>query len=251
MTALIEHHLAAIPFENIDVLLGRDIDIEPEAIDAKLIDRERGGYCFEHNNLFARVLEALGFEVDRLAARVTFGRAPDAPPLPRTHMTLRVESEGRHWLVDVGFGGVCPIAPLALDTAEPQPTSLETFRVLPGRDGWIAEFEADGAWRGMYEVSPERLGAIDYAPLNWFTSTHPESIFKHHLMAAIVTRGARHGLLDNRLTTRHADGTQTSRTLDADELARVLVEPFGLTIEPEWRALIERLARDEAEAPRV
>ncbi len=91
---LIEHHLAAIPFENIDVLLARPVDISAAAIEGKLVGRGRGGYCFEHNRLFKRVLVTLGFEVENLAARVLWGRHESDPPRPRTHMALRAIVEG-------------------------------------------------------------------------------------------------------------------------------------------------------------
>lgn len=243
LTALIEHHLAAIPFENIDVLLDRGIALAPDAIDDKLIGRERGGYCFEHNSLFARVLEALGFEVERLAARVMWGRGAGDAPRPRTHMALRVLSDDRPWLVDVGFGGACPVAPLALDEAGTQETSLEAFRVAPSQDGWIAEVHSGGVWKPLYEVSRHPLSEIDCVPLNWFTSTHPDSPFKQHLMVAAVTHDARYSLLDARLTIRHRDGTQEAHSLDAGGLAHALAEHFGLTPEADWQPMIERLAR--------
>ena len=242
LVALMEHHLAAIPFEAIDVLLDKGIDISPEAVDAKLIDRQRGGYCFEHNSLFARVLEALGFEVERLAARVLWGSHTDAPPLPRTHMALRVRSDDRDWLVDVGFGGACPVAPLALDTAEAQSTFLEPFRVVPNDEGWLAEVHVGEHWKPMYALSRVPLIEVDYVPLNWYTSTHPGSPFKQHMMGAIVNHEGRYSLLDNRLTIRQRDGSQTSRALDAAALESALVEHFGLRIEPDWLPLLDRLA---------
>ncbi|HTJ93725.1 MAG TPA: arylamine N-acetyltransferase [Pararobbsia sp.] len=243
MTALVEHHLAAIPFENIDVLLDQGIDIGIDAIERKLVERHRGGYCFEHNGLFAQVLEGLGFEVERLAARVLWGRNGNDPLRPRTHMALRVRSDERLWLVDVGFGGACPVAPLALDDDQPQTTFLETFQLVPSRDGWIAQILMGDVWKPLYDVSRQALLEVDYVPLNWFTSTHPASPFKQHLMAACVTREARYSLLDARLTVRRRDGSQETRSLDADALSAALQDPFGLNVEPGWRELIERLAR--------
>lgn len=242
LTALIEHHLAAIPFENIDILLDRGIDIRPEAIERKLVDSQRGGYCFEHNGLFAEVLEALGFEVERLAARVLWGRNPNDAPRPRTHMTLRVHSDGRWWLVDVGFGGACPVTPLALDEVDAQATFLEPFRVESSADGWTVLVQIGEIWKPLYDLSRLALDPVDYVPSNWFTSTHPDSPFKQHLMVACATRDARYSLLDARLTVRHRDGTQETRSLDANALSNALSEHFGLEVQPDWRALIERLA---------
>ena len=72
LRALQALHPAAIPFEAIDVLTGRGIDISPQAVDAKLIAAGRGGYCYEQNGLFKRVLQAIGFEVEGLIARVNW-----------------------------------------------------------------------------------------------------------------------------------------------------------------------------------
>src|SRR5262249_12522387 len=94
-------HATSVPFENLDIFLGRPIRIDLESVQAKLVHARRGGYCFEQNTLFAAVLEQLGFPVTCLAARVRLGASR---VLPRTHMVLKVEAEGASWLADVGFG---------------------------------------------------------------------------------------------------------------------------------------------------
>ena len=93
-------HIASIVFEDIDVQLDRGIDIAPAAVDAKLIAARRGGYCYEQNGLFKRVLEALGFEVEGLLGRVKW-MLPAEPARGRTHMALRVIIDGQAWLTDV------------------------------------------------------------------------------------------------------------------------------------------------------
>src|SRR5690349_15099497 len=95
-------HTTHVPFENLDILLGRPIRLDLDSLQAKLVRDRRGGYCFEQNTLFAAGLEQMGFAVTRLAARVRFGASR---LLPRTHMLLRVDVEGEPFLADVGFGG--------------------------------------------------------------------------------------------------------------------------------------------------
>jgi N-hydroxyarylamine O-acetyltransferase len=244
LTSLIEHHITAIPFENIDVLLNRGIDISPAAVDKKLIEHRRGGYCFEHNGLFKRVLTAIGFQVETLAARVVW-RAPEgAPPRPRTHCALRVTLDGEAWLVDVGFGGWVATLPLRLSLITPQRTGHEAFRVVPAQSGnsHIIETELDGIWRQLYELSPEPQLDVDFEPLNWFTSAHPSSIFLKDLMVARTTGDIRYMLMNGRLTIRHRGGSDERRVLNADELAATLGELFGLTVEPAWQPLLERVA---------
>lgn len=239
---LIEHHLAAIPFENIDVLLARPVDISAAAIEGKLVGRGRGGYCFEHNRLFKRVLVTLGFEVENLAARVLWGRHESDPPRPRTHMALRAIVEGEPWLVDVGFGGSVPVRPLRFAETGPQPTPHETFRLERQCGGVIVALQAGEVWRALYELSEAPLLDVDYEPLNWYTSAHPASPFKQHLMVARVTPEARFSLMDARLTIRHRDGTHDQRMLKPDELEATLADIFGLIVEPEWRPLLARFA---------
>jgi N-hydroxyarylamine O-acetyltransferase len=244
LRALQELHPAAIPFEAIDVLTGRGIDISPQAVDAKLITARRGGYCYEQNGLFKRVLQAIGFEVEGLIARVNWNAPADAPPRPPSHMALRVTIDGVPWLADVGFGSCVPTAPLRLDSREPQETAHETFRFVPAGGELQLEAEIAGRWAPVYRLLPTVQLDADYELANWYTATHPGSHFRHRLIVTRTTPEARHGLLGGRLTVRAADGQVDRRFLDADEIERELAERFLLPVEPEWRPIIERAALD-------
>ncbi|MFY0989585.1 arylamine N-acetyltransferase family protein [Halomonas sp. C05BenzN] len=240
-------HVAAIPFENLDILLGRGIDISPRAVDAKLIGARRGGYCFEQNALFKRVLEAIGFQVEGLLARVLWMAPSDAPPRPRTHMALRVVVEGRPWLADVGFGGNAPVAPLAMDVREVQATRHETYRVTPSEEGLLLQARLDGEWAPLYDLSLQPQLPVDYELPNWYTATHPSSHFRHQLSVARTTPEARYALRNARLTVRTPAGEQTRRELGVGELETVLRETFGLPVAEGWRAVLERAVAAERE----
>lgn len=240
LQALHRLHPDAIPFEAIDVLLGRGIDLAPAAVDAKLIHGHRGGYCFEHNTLFERVLSATGFQVERLLGRVLWNAPAGAPPGPRTHMTLRVTIDSVPWLADVGFGAVAPTAPLRMDTAEPQATDHEMFRVFPLGDQIRVQAWTGDRWRSLYELSPEPQLEADLEPANWYTATHPHSAFRTELYVTRATPSARYALSGTRLTTRLPDGHVAEECLDVAGIERALDEVFHLPVAPEWRALIER-----------
>ena len=242
LRALHALHPAAIPFEAIDVLLGRGVDLAPAAVDAKMIAGRRGGYCFEHNSLFMRVLEALGFTVEGLGARVRYLVPPGNPPGARSHMALRVTIDGKPWLADVGFGGCVASAPLRLDTDAAQPTAQESFRLVPEGQSQVLEVQRGKDWLPLYELLPERQVAADYTVANWFTAAHPNSLFRKTMMVARVTPEARYALLDNRFTIRKTNGDTEQRTLDAAQLERVLAGEFGLPVEPSWRPVIARAA---------
>lgn len=242
LRALHASHPAAIPFENMDVLVGRPVDIAPAAIDAKLVAGGRGGYCYEHNGLFKRVLRALGFEVEGLAARVQWMAPPDAPPRPKTHMALRVVIDGEPWLADVGFGGCVPTAPLRLGERGPQPTAWETFRIVPSGPFTRLEAQIGDRWEPLYTFAPHAMEDVDYELGNWYVSAHPASIFRTVLMAARTEPDVRYTLNNAGLTVRHPDGGEERQTLDAAGLERVLAERFGLPVAPEWRPALERIA---------
>ena len=243
LRALTELHPAAIPFEAIDVLLDRGVDISPEAVDAKLIDRRRGGYCYEQNGLFARVLRAIGYEVESLASHVRWMSEPGTPLPPLTHRVLRVTIDGVPWLADVGFGSCVPTAPLRMDVGDPQPTRHETFRIVRMGPQWLLQALVEDSWKPVYSIAAEPWLEGQYEMANWYTSTHPSSHFRHRLIVTRTTAEARFILADGRLTIRRPDGTAERRYLDADAIMEALGSIFLLPVDPEWRPIAERAAK--------
>lgn len=248
LRALTELHPAAIPFEGIDALLGRPVDISPRAIRAKLLDGGRGGYCFEQNGLLRQVLSAIGFQVQGLIGRVLWMVPASALPTPLTHMALRVMVEGERWLADVGFGSCTAGAPLRFDAlGAPQPTRHETFRVTR-QDAWtLLEAQLPGGWQPLYLLAPEPALEVDYTAANWYTSTHPSSGFRRELRVASTTPDRRTTLLNNRLTIRHAAGGVERRFLDERAIADALVSTFGLQLDSESAACTAAIAAATAE----
>jgi N-hydroxyarylamine O-acetyltransferase len=243
LRALTELHPAAIPFEAVDVFLGRPVDISPRAVRAKLLDGGRGGYCFEQNGLLGRVLGALGFEVEGLIGRVLWMRPQDAPPLPLTHMALRVTIDGERWLADVGFGSCVAGAPLRLDAGDAeQPTRHETFRLTRSGAWTVLEARLPDGWHPLYRLSPEPALAADYVAANWYTSTHPESGFRRELRVAVTTPQRRTTLLNDRLTVRHAGGGMERGFLDSGAIAQALVSTFGLRLDADSASRAAALA---------
>jgi N-hydroxyarylamine O-acetyltransferase len=227
--ALMLHHTTTIPFENLDVLLGRRIRLETAALEEKLVRARRGGYCFEQNGLFLTILRALGFRVVTHIGRVRW-MVPADVTLPPTHMVLRVEIDGRSWLADVGFGGVGLTGPIALDTTKSQRTPHGIHRVLRQNGRFVHQAKIGDAWNDIYAFAPDEVPAIDYEVANWYTSTHPESRFKQNIIVASATRdGGRRTLFNREFTTRDRDGHAEKRDLaNQAELLAVLAEQFDL-----------------------
>jgi N-hydroxyarylamine O-acetyltransferase len=218
-------HVSAIPFENLDIILGRGISLNLGDLQAKLVTSRRGGYCFEQNALFAAVLESLGFKLDRLAARVRFGTTEIRP---RTHMLLAVQVENEPWLADVGFGCTGPLYPIRLQGGEPDRQGVWSFRVRnEGEELVLQSLESDG-WFDLYAFTREPQHPVDYEIGNHYTATHPNSPFVRNL---VVQKGSPQSrlILLNRELTEVSSREKTSETIiDDADLVEVLADRFGL-----------------------
>lgn len=253
LDAIVAAHLQRIPFENIDVLLGRPIDIALDAVFDKLVTRERGGYCFEHNTLLAAALTALDFDVVPLAARVRFG-IEEGVPTPQSHLLLRVRVAHRDYIVDAGFGGPSP--PCSLPLSEPaqeglpyrlvgaplSATSSGAFHLLD------LELKSGDEWIKLYRFDLSPQAWIDYAARNWYVCTHPDSIFLHRLMAARTDGEVRLTMTNGELTERDADGGSRQVALETPaQIVATLRERIGVRLDDETAAgLTAWLARRAA-----
>jgi N-hydroxyarylamine O-acetyltransferase len=250
LQTLVAKHAAAIPFENLDVLLRRPIRLDLPSLYTKLVGKRRGGYCFEHNLLLLDVLRRIGFSAVGLAARVQWGR-PAGTIGPRTHMLLRVDLAEGPYLADVGFGGPTPTAPLALRAGSEQATPHGSFRLVAAGGEFDLETRLGDAWASLYRFSPQEQMAVDYGVANWFTSTHPNSLFVNHLIAARSDPVARYTLFNNKFTVRNRDGTTERRTLnDVPEFGEVVARDFGIaSIGADDIAAIAAIAKAQAVHP--
>lgn len=241
LRALHQLHTARIPFENIDVLLDRDIAIDIPAIETKLITQRRGGYCFEQNGFFMQALRRIGFQVEALIGRVMW-MVPEDVLLPRTHMVLRVRIDDQWWLSDVGFGGLVLTTPLLLDTDQPQATDHELFRLLPQPYGYRLEVYLNQCWQPVYQFSSEPQQTVDFEVANWYTSKNPTSRFRHQLMLARATSDTRYTLMGNQLTIREIGEEPAKNTLTAAELEDAIREIFLLPVTDQWQSIIDNAA---------
>ncbi|MEW9550886.1 arylamine N-acetyltransferase [Nonomuraea sp. NPDC050783] len=217
-------HVQAIPFENLDVLLGRDIALDLGSLQDKLVTGGRGGYCHEHNLLFAAALERLGFPVTRHLARIRFGRRH----LPRTHATLTVAADGRTWLADVGFGGDGLVEPMPLEDGATLEAGPWKWRLGRDDDHWVLHTpDAE-----LYAFRPgEPHLPSDFEVANFYVSRFPHSPFRHHLLVQRTTPHARLRIEDHLPLT------------GAEELRATLRDTFGIEFGPDdAAALLPRTA---------
>jgi N-hydroxyarylamine O-acetyltransferase len=244
LQALHRLHPSAITFENLDPLMGRRVSLQLTVIVAKLIDQGRGGYCYEHNTLFASVLRSLGYSVAALPARVKWG-VPEGVVRPRTHMVLRVRCAEEDYLADVGFGRLTLTAPLRWQPDIEQRTPHGLHRLMRVGDEIELQIRLAEHWAPIYQVSHQEQIAPDWEVANWFSSTHPDSIFTHSLIVARPVRDRIYALLNHRLSIHHADGTVERHTAERpSEIVSLLQGRFGMRLPEGCEGVIARLAND-------
>lgn len=243
--ALQAHHTEAIAFENLNPLLGLPVPLDPGSLARKMVEGRRGGWCFEQNWLFRLALEAVGFRVRGLAARVLWG-APDGRLGPRSHMVLEIDLDGAPYLADVGFGAVSLTGPIRLQPDLEQPTRHETFRLqrLAGEE--YALHVRLGEWTPMYRFRREEHLLPDYEVSSFYLCHHPDSFFRRELVAARAFPGGRFTLRNNKLTVYRQGPPPESTVLTSAAQIRTSLERdflLGLPDVPELGAVLARIAQ--------
>jgi N-hydroxyarylamine O-acetyltransferase len=279
LTAIHALHPAAIPFENLNPLMGWPVALDIDSLQAKLVANGRGGWCFEHNILFRYALEAMGFSVTSLAARVLWNAVPGSPIGPRSHMLLLVHLAGADYVADVGFGGNVLTAPLRLEPHTTQTTPHESHRLLPLENGFVLQALLNSAkaadarpetgkepanssqgagetaavlrgfrnceWKSFYRFTLEPQFPADYEVSNWYLCNHPGSFFRQTLLSARVTPEARYALRDNALAIHRKNETEKRTLASAAAIRTCLEMDFRLQLpeSPELAAKLELLSQ--------
>lgn len=246
LAQLVRAHRLAIPFENLDISLGRGISIDPDAVFDKLVRRRRGGYCFEQNALLDRAVNALGIEGRPLLARVWLGVDDDDNVPPLTHQLELVHLDGAPWIVDGGFGGsYCPPMPLVEGESAVGPEGArhrlrrhDHFEWMLERIGPDAHTDGRGGaspdWQRQYSFTLAAVHRADRELCNHWTATRPDTRFTSLVIASRVTADGFLSLTG--LTLREGRGTQEARETILDSavaLRDVLDSRFGVAVERE------------------
>ncbi len=227
LRALHRAHIATIPFENLDVLLGRAVSVDLADIELKLVYRRRGGYCYEQNLLMAAALERLGYRVNRFLARVG---DPDDGPRPRSHLVLTVELDGQAWLVDVGFGSGL-LEPLSLEQAGAVSQGVWTFDISRDSTGaWQLRELRGGKWTTRYIFREEPVHLVDVEGANFITSHSPQSPFVQRPILVGRDQNLERALIGLEFKTADAHSDLSSQVVSGSELPAVVGEHFGLRL---------------------
>ncbi|MFA8385185.1 MAG: arylamine N-acetyltransferase [Pelagibaca sp.] len=229
-------HLDHIPFENLTVFCGGVPELTLDALAAKIIHQRRGGYCVEVNPLLCTALRGLGFDARLRMARVMWQR--DVPG-PRSHCVCIVTLDGVEYLVDVGFGGPGPIAPVALN-GHSGDVDLRT-QTRAGLGTVLSRQVELGDWRDLYTFTDELTTMSDVQAGNCLAATMPGSLFGRTL---VVTRqsGDTRLVLDGAVFRKFAKGraVQTETLQTPDAVITCLHDAFGLDPEPDLEGALIR-----------
>ena len=221
-------HVLTVPFENLDIHLGRSISLDPSALFRKIVLSRRGGYCFELNGLFALLLEQLGFSVTRLAARVLYGAEGVSP---RSHQLLLVQIGESQWMADVGFGGNALREPFLLAIGHEQRQGPDGFRLATNERGeYLLQCEIEGAWENLYSFTLDPCLTVDYIFANYYHSHSPDSPFTQRRICTIPTMGGRKIFAGRLLKIRENGTMEELHVKDEGRLKQLLRQYFEVTI---------------------
>jgi len=225
LAQLMRCQLFSIPFENIDVRTHQAVSLVPEDLVNKLIYKNRGGYCYEVNGVFAMALDAIGFNYRICGARPMF-----YPSLrPKTHVVIIVEIGSERYLCDLGFGSFGIRAPIALSQLDGiLQQDDDQFRLsLLDENTYLLEARVEQAWKRQFAFDLYPMAWIDMGLPNYFNSTHPDTIFVQKTLAIRFSAQGRSILVDNQLK-RYRHGQVEITQVPSDEIVTLLQEEFHI-----------------------
>lgn len=222
-------HLYSVPYENLDILAGRPIVLDKQALYEKIVVRRRGGYCFELNELFGHLLRALGYEVTDSFGR--FLRGENTIPMRRHHVLLVTCRSGEKYLCDVGVGNGSPTVPVPLregtvlfDGADEYQLRQDDFL------GWVLQERSKGEWRDVYSFTEERQLPVDFVTTSFYCEKSPDSPFNKSPMVSLRTPQGRRTRDGDEFRIFSGKDVQVIRPETAQQCEDMMREWFGLEI---------------------
>jgi N-hydroxyarylamine O-acetyltransferase len=224
LNQLHRQHLYTVPFENLDIALGTPIILDPDRLFEKVVNRRRGGFCYELNGLFCELLRAMGFRVDMLSARVRNADGSYGPEFD--HMLLKVELDAP-WLADVGFGESF-VDPFPLRSGAMTQENDHRYSVLYAERQWQLLRHTDSADEPLYIFTDEPRRLRDFEGMCEYHQTSPQSHFTKGRVCTLATPDGRVTLSGMRQIVTQHGLRQESVLTDAEQLRGCLREDFGI-----------------------
>jgi N-hydroxyarylamine O-acetyltransferase len=220
------NQLLHIPFENLDCFNNLPISINLKNIEEKILDRKRGGYCFELNILFLEVIKEIGFKARPLLCRSMWrGNTINS----KTHIAILVEVENKSYICDVGFGGPGFFSPLMFEVNQEFEQAIGTFKFVTDEvHGFILQKKINDSWLNVYAFNLDHVFENDLIMSNYYTSNFEESFFRKNLVASLFSENGRKTLM-NKTFSRVVSGiVQTKELENEEEVWRILEEEFSI-----------------------
>lgn len=222
-------HTLNVPFENLDVFNKKPILLDETSLYHKIVEKRRGGYCFEMNGVFSIALQRLGFKARNILARVT---RDGVTYTAKTHQAILVEIDNRNWVADVGFGNEGILAPLILEKNLDQQQFAHTYRLIQDPQyGWVLQKKAGDDYNHMYALYLDECYPMDFMMSNHFTSTHPDSFFTQMRMCTMPTKEGRVTLTDHQLKIATNGDVKETAIANEDQYKELLQRYFKLDLD--------------------
>jgi N-hydroxyarylamine O-acetyltransferase len=239
LAALHRAHQVAVPFENLSIHLGEPISLDEGELIAKIVTRRRGGFCYELNGTFALLLESLGAQVTRVAARVYGAGGRLGPLFDHLALVVRLPDGSGPWLADVGFGAHSSY-PLRCGGRDGQDDPGGRFTLADAQDGDV-DVAKDG--EPQYRIEQRERALADFVPTCWWQQTSPDSHFTRSTICSRLTGDGRISL-SGRTLIRTSGGTRAEQELGADaEVLAAYRDHFGIVLDRVPAAQPGRLPR--------
>lgn len=221
-------HLYTVPFENLDIHLNRLIRLDIERILDKIINKRRGGFCYELNGGFACLLHELGFDVTLLSAGV-YGLHQPGPDFD--HLALKVKIEGEYWLADVGSGEGF-MTPLRFEAGLIQPQPTGDFRIVPA-DGWLQlqrRKPGEDQWQPAYRFHDRPRNYHEFSGMCCYQQYAAESAFRQKRLCSLALPNGRVTLTNQTLIETIDGRRQETELADEQAVRLVLRDRFGVSL---------------------
>jgi N-hydroxyarylamine O-acetyltransferase len=240
LSQLVNCHFTSVPYENLDILNNIPLSLEIPDLYDKIVNRHRGGYCFELNTLFNWLLNRIGFKTCSCSARFLLNVPENTFPM-RRHRVMKTEINGATYIADVGVGNEVPVHPLQLDEnhiGHETATRGLVFRFIKDEIfGWVLQFKNQKKtpmeWKGIYGFTEEIEYEIDYVQPNFWCQYSPDSPFRIQNWLALRTENGKYTIDGNIFRIYEITEPQlkiTEKIFEPHELNGILKDYFGIVL---------------------
>jgi N-hydroxyarylamine O-acetyltransferase len=219
-------HLLAVPFENLSIHLCEPISLDEGELLGKIVNRRRGGFCYELNGAFALLLRALGADVAMVAARV-YGAGGLGPPFDHMALLVHCADGSGPWLADVGFGRHT-VYPLLFGSRQEQRDPAGPFRLADAADG---DVDVSSGGVPQYRIERRARSLADFGPTCWWQQTSPESHFTQSTICSRLTDDGRVSISGRTLIRTSGEARSERELPDDRDLLAAYRDHFGVVLD--------------------